>query len=126
MDEYIFSLWLRETGLRVLTQPVVPALGQPLSDHETKEPQRSAVADLDLVDPEGDDDDDGPSVSSDYRELGDHWENTDRVSAVFRAAGNPMYQDVRFRVAKTSHCPDPSHRQVALQRAKRIDRSIEW
>src|SRR5471032_309269 len=100
MNEHIFALWLKETGLMVLPRPLpgdvacdelrsaATAYGSVLSDDETGQPQRSDVADLDLADPEDDDDDDEqfPSAFAGFGAPGDRRENTELVAAVFLAA----------------------------------------
>src|SRR6202023_1389859 len=130
MDEYTISLLLRENGLEVLTRSVPPADGLVLSNMDNTENTRpSTVAELDLVDPEDDDDeragdegnddgvdDDVPHVTVDYRDRPGRWENTELVAAAFRAAGNPKFEDVRLRSAKTSDRPAPPHREIAMCR----------
>lgn len=140
MDEYTISLLLRENGLEVLTRSVPPADELVLSNMDnTEKTWPSTVAELDLVDPEDDDDeragdegnddrvgDDVPHVTVDYRDRPGRWENTELVAAAFRAAGNPKFEDVRLRSAKTSDRPAPTHREIALQRAKRGNGSATW
>ncbi len=113
MHEDIFSLWLRKTGLRATpTRWVAPADRPEVWDTDsTERPQPSTVADLNLADDHDDGvDDDGPSGAEHYGRPGDRLENTELVAAVFRAAGNPTYQDVRLKSAKASHCPGPTQR----------------
>jgi hypothetical protein len=135
MDEHTTSLLLRENGLEVLTRSVPPADGPVLSDIDnTENPLPSTVAELDLVDPEDDDDegdddgvgDDVARVTVDQRDRPGQWENTELVAAAFRAAGNPKFEDVRLRSAKTSYRPAPTHREIALRRAKRANGSATW
>ena len=140
MDAYTISLLLRENGLEVLTRSVPPADGLVLSNMDnTGNTWPSTVAELDLVDPEDDDDerdgnegnddgvgDDVPHVTVDYRDRPGRWENTELVAAAFRAAGNPKFEDVRLRSAKTSDRPAPTHREIALRQAKRGNGSATW
>jgi hypothetical protein len=134
MDQDAFSLWLKENGLRVLTQSMPPADGPVLAGIDnTDSPSPATVADLDLVDPEDHDDnhncgadDDCPRVTVDQRDRRGPWENTELVAAAFQAAGNPTYQDVRLKSAETSHCPGPTHREIAVERATRLSRSVTW
>ena len=126
MDDDIYDLWLKDTGLRRWVP--VPD-GSVLADNKTAEPQPTVVNDLDLVDPE--DDEDGAdrelrSAEAAYRDNHDRWENTELVAAAFRAAGNPKFEDVRLKSARTSDRPAPTHRELALQRAKRVSGSVEW
>jgi hypothetical protein len=126
------SQWLKENGL-MLSE--VPADGPaPASSAQIECPSGSTVADLDLVDPEEDENDDAvDGTSSDrpcatvyQRDPSDRWENTERVDAAFRAAGNPKFQDIRFKSAKISHCPGPTHREISVERAQRLSRSVSW
>jgi hypothetical protein len=142
MDQDAISLWLKENGLRVLTRPMPPADGPVLAGMDnTESPSPTTVADLDLVDPEDRDDvdpedhdddhncgadDDCPRVTVDQRDRRGPWENMELVAAAFQAAGNPTYQDVRLKSAKTSHCPGPTHREIAVERATRLSRSVTW
>lgn len=126
--------WLGEAGLSAPPPQSLATDEPPLSDtNSADEPQPSIVADLDLddlgdSDGDGDDgaDDDCPSDPEDYGEPGRHRENTELVAAAFRAAGNPKYQDVRLKLAKTSNCPNLTHREFALGRAKRLKGSTTW
>jgi hypothetical protein len=81
-------------------------------------------------DPEDPDDNgaEGDSASGSYllREPGRRRENTELVAAVFEGAGNPRFQDVRLKPAKTRNCPGPTYREVAVQRAKRGYGAITW
>jgi len=140
MDQNTISLLLRENGLEVLTRSMPSADGQVLSDVDnTENPLPSTVADLDLVDPEDDDDegdddegdddgvgDDVPRFTVDYCHRAGRWENTELVAAAFRAAGNPKFEDVRLRSATTSDHPGPTHREIAVEQAKRLSRSVTW
>jgi hypothetical protein len=127
MHEHSFQ-WPGETDLRAPTQSV--AADEPLlSDTgSAEEPQPSIVADRELDDLGNDDgaDDDGRSDSEDYGGPGRHQENTELVAAAFRAAGNPKFRDVRLKPAKINHCPDLTHREFALGRAKRVIGSTTW
>jgi hypothetical protein len=128
MHEDTLSLWLKITGLRATsTRSVAPADVPGLSDTDsTEQPQPAIVADLDLADDHDDSVDDGSSGTERHRRPGDPLENTELVSAVFRAAGNPTYQDVRLKSAKTDHCSGPTHREIAVQRGKRLGGSTTW
>jgi hypothetical protein len=150
MDQDAISLWLKENGLRVLTRPMPPADGPVLAGMDnTESPSPTTVADLDLVDPEDRDDvdpedrddvdpedhdddhncgadDDCLRVTVDQRDRPGRWENTELVAAAFQAAGNPTYQDVRLKSPQTSHCPGPTHREIAVERATRLSRSVTW
>jgi hypothetical protein len=130
MHEDTFRLWLRETGLRAPPRLVALADAPALLDPgEIEEPQPPAVADLDLVDPgdhDDDADDDRPNGFEDHGGPGDRWENIERVAAAFRAAGNPKYQDVRLKSAKTSHGSGPACREIALERDKRVNLPPTW
>src|SRR5258708_101118 len=129
MHEDTFSLWLKNTGLRATPRRwVALADGPGVSDTDsTEQPQPFTVADLDLADDHDDGmDDDGPSGTEHYGRPGDRLENTELVAAVFRAAGNPTYQDVRLKSAKTNHSPGPTHREVAVQCGKRVDGTTTW
>jgi hypothetical protein len=130
MDDYSFRLWLKETGLwspSLQPQPI----GSPLSDMENTQTAPQPVMEnpdpLDLGDDDDADDDDADDFGEDYGGPGAGWENTDLVTAVFRAAGNPRFEDVRLKVARTSR-PDPTDRELVLRRAKRVGASpsIEW
>jgi hypothetical protein len=136
MDQNAISLWLRENGLEVLTRSVPPASAPVLSDiKNTENTWPSTVADLDLVDPEdddeGDDDhsdgvaDDVLRVTVDQRNRPGRWEDTEVVAAAFRTAGNPKFEDVRLKSGEKTK-PDPTQRELALQRAKRGNGSVEW
>jgi hypothetical protein len=142
MDQDAISLWLKENGLRALTRPMPPADGPVLAGMDNTESlSPTTVADLDLVDPEDRDDvdpedhdddhncgadDDCPRVTVDQRDRRGPWENMELVAAAFQAAGNPTYQDVRLKSPQTSHCPGPTHREIAVERATRLSRSVTW
>jgi hypothetical protein len=122
MDEHAFGQWLKETGLSVVPPQVAPADGELLSEDRAETPPLSLVAELDLADPEEDDEDTG--AFADLGKPGDRLENTELVAAAFRAAGNPKYQDVTFKSARVAHRPVPTYREIALERAKRVNRSV--
>jgi hypothetical protein len=102
MDEFTFRLWLRQTGLWSPTLQAPPAKGPLLSATETAELPPTAASAASAPIDTGDDDDlnrEGHSDPEDYGGPGFGWENTELVAAVFRAAGNPRFQDVTLRVA---------------------------
>jgi len=112
MGRHAFDLWLEEKGFGVVT----PAEGA------AEVPPPSFVAELDLADPEDDDE----SIFSDLGKPGDRLENTELVAAAFRAAGSPRYQDVKLKAAGRGHRRDPTYREIALQQAKRVNASVAW
>jgi hypothetical protein len=121
MDRHAFDLLLEETDFAVATRLVTPTNGTVSSDEP---PWLSFVAQLDLADPE--DDDEGTGGFTDVGAPGDRLENTELVAAAFRAAGNPKYQDVRLKAAAGGNRPVPTYREIALQRAKRLNSSVSW
>jgi hypothetical protein len=132
MDENLFSLQLSALGFSILTPSVAPVHQRSPSDHGSDEPRPLAATNGDRHDLDEDEDDqDGTDdedirVSSEYGAPSRDKENTELVAAAFRAAGNPRYQDVRFKPAKTGHWVNPTPREISLKRAKLINRSIEW
>jgi hypothetical protein len=124
MDKHAFDLWLKEAGLQLMTTPPAPAEAEMASDDAAELPSLSPVAELDLADPE--DDDEGDGVFADFGRPGDRLENAELVAAAFRAAGNPKYLDVRLKTARGGNCPLPTYREIAVQRAKRVSASVEW
>ena len=121
MDNYFFDRRLEETGFGAMTSTVTPAGGAVLSDNAA-EPW--FVAELDLDDPE--DADETTGAFTDVGKPGDRLENAELVAAAFRAAGDPKFQDVKLKSARGGNCPVPTYREVALQRAKRINASVAW
>jgi hypothetical protein len=120
MDKDLFELWVRETGIRAPVWPV--AADEPLRSDGAEQRDLIGVPDLDIDDLG----DDGLRGSEDCGQPGGHRENTELVAAVFRAEGDPKYQDVKLRAAKTSNSPGPTHREFARQRAKRRNGSPAW
>ena len=88
MHEDTVSLWLKITGLRATsTRSVVPADVPRVSDTDsTEQPRPSIVADLDLANDHDDGVDDGSSGTERHCRPGNPLENTELVSAAFRAA----------------------------------------
>jgi hypothetical protein len=131
MDDTLFSLQLSALGFTIVTPSAAPEYRGLLSDHRTFEPLPIASSIDDLLDLDEDEDDqdgidDDIAVSSEHGAPTRDRENTELVAAAFQAAGNPRFQDVRFKPAKTSHSANPTPREISLRRAKLITRSIEW
>jgi hypothetical protein len=132
MDENLFSLQLSALGLRVLTPSVSPEYQRLLSDDGTDEPLPFTAANGDLLDFDEDEDDQDGTDDDDILVFSEHGgpgrdkENTNLVAAAFRAAGDPRYQDVRFKPAKANHWVNPTPREISLKRAKLINRTVEW
>jgi hypothetical protein len=134
MDHDAIGLWLEENGMRILARSMLPTdvpLQAGRDNSESSSP--STLTDLDLVDPEDDEndhddgaDDDWPGVMVSQRHRPGRGEDTELVAAAFRAAGNPKFEDVRLRSAKASDHPGPTHREIALEQAKRLNRSVSW
>jgi hypothetical protein len=131
MDEGTISL-LNECGLSVQTRSVPPA-DDDLVLPGMAQIERTSVADLDPTDPEdnvngysGGADDDSPGVTAYERDRPGRWENSTLVAAAFRAAGSVKFEDVRLRSAKKGVRPDPTHREIAVEQAKRLSRSVSW
>jgi hypothetical protein len=123
MDTHAFDLWLKEAGLQVVTTPLVPAGAEAVSD-DVAELLPSPVEELDLAESEEHDED--AEVVSEFGQPGDRLENTELVAAAFRAAGNPRYEDVKLKAQRSSNCLVPSYREIALQRAKRVNLPVAW
>jgi hypothetical protein len=117
MDRDAFDLLLEATDRAVATRPAPSASGAVSSD----EPPRLS---FDLADFE--EDDEGTSGFTDLGAPGDRLENTELVAAAFRAAGNPKYQDVRLKGASPANYRVPTYREIAQQRAKRVNSSAAW
>jgi|SRR5438309_1000006 hypothetical protein len=132
MDHDALGLWLEQNGLRILARSMLATDGS-LQAGNTQRSSLSTVTELDPVDPEDDENDHEDGADGDWPEVmvsqghrPGRGEDTELVAAVFRAAGNPKFDDVRFRSAKTSNHPGPTHREIALEQAKRVNRSVSW
>jgi hypothetical protein len=134
MDHDAIGLLLEENGLRILARSMLPT-DVPLEGgrDNAQSWSPSTLADLDLVDPEDDDDDhndgaddDWPGLMVSQRHRPGRGEDTELVAAAFQAAGNRKFEDVRLRSAKTSDHHGPTHRETAVEQAKRLNRSVSW
>ena len=123
MDKHAFDLWLKEAGLQVVTTPA-PAEAEMVSDNAAEPPPLSSFAELDLADP--DDDDEGTDALADFGQPGDRLENTELVAAAFRVAGDPKYEDVRLKPATGGTCLVPTYREIALRQARRVNSPAAW
>jgi hypothetical protein len=132
MDHDAIDLLLKENGLSLLTRSMLSTDVPVRPGRDNAENWSQSMPDLDRIDPEDDDDhddgaeDDWPGVMVGQRHHPSHGEDTELVAAAFRAAGNPKFDDVRLRSAKTSNHPGPTHREIALEQAKRLKRSVSW
>jgi hypothetical protein len=85
----------------------------------------SLADDFGVVDEvDGEDSDRSGSARGSGRHAGGG-ENTALVNKVFAAAGNPRFQDVRFKTVATVPSSDPTHRELMLKQAQRTTR-VDW
>jgi hypothetical protein len=121
MNEEVFKIWFQSTGMTVTpysrqttSNEYRPAVIEVEAAKAVEIAQSfKAVKDTCVLDPDDEgidgDDDDSDEIQIYHRvNVTSRGENTEAVDAAFRAAGNPKFQDVRFKAAAAT----PAYRKL--------------